>query len=69
MALAMKAGDAVSFRLLVTDEESWIDQPVTLKRACRQIYSRHPQLPKGTNSSKHLLLDYAPTNELGQPMA
>jgi protein SCO1/2 len=68
---AIEAGDAVSFRLLVTEEESWIDQLVTLKTAipAGSLSSTLPAAQSTTNSKPHHpLLDYAFTNELGQPI-
>jgi len=70
----VKAGDAVSFRLKVTEDESWIDQLATVGTAPPSSQAEPPTAPvaPATNSpaslSRHPLLDFAFTNELGQPV-
>jgi protein SCO1/2 len=65
----LQAGDEVHFRLLVTEEESWIED--VHKTGHRQIESPAP-VAQATNApapkSRHPLLDYAFTSELGQPV-
>ncbi len=69
-----RAGDSIAFRLHVDEEKSWIEQVVKIPAL--------PSEPTGTNlepaqasssmvaphSSRHPLLNYAFTNELGQPV-
>ena len=66
----VQAGDEISFRLTVTDEESWIDQiskigrkapPVEASGSASPVRSAE-QPPPG----RHPLLDYQFTNELGR---
>ena len=65
----VKIGDEVSFRLLVTAEESWIDH---LRKTGRTFSSEaRPALPD-TNTvaeRRHSLLDYKFTNELDQAVS
>jgi protein SCO1 len=69
----VQAGDSVSFRLSVTAEESWIDN--IIKIPAINISSAAVTNRESTNAVSaiaprhhHPLLDYAFTNELGQPM-
>jgi protein SCO1/2 len=65
----MKAGDAVSFRLLVTEEESWIDQVNRIRSAVAPPDAAPAVIPAAVETpppQRHPLLDYAFTNELGQ---
>lgn len=67
----VKVGDAVSFRLLVTEDESWIDHIATLGTAASSPVLELPVAPAvipAVGSKRHPLLDYAFTNELGQPV-
>ena len=70
---AFQAGDSVSFRLSITAEQSWIDNIVKLHDA--------PPIPTSTDGEpveavpskvafrpRHPLLNYAFTNEFGQPV-
>jgi protein SCO1 len=70
----VQAGDSVSFRLFVTAEQSWIDNLVkipAISNSSAPVVNREP-----TNATVrtvaprhwHPLLDYAFTNELGQPV-
>ncbi|MDB6035456.1 MAG: electron transport protein SCO1/SenC [Verrucomicrobiales bacterium] len=65
----LQAGDEVRFRLLVTEDESWIED--VRKIGHRQIEQPAPG-PQVTNSPaekpRHPLLDYAFTNQLGKPV-
>ena len=68
----LRAGDRISFRLRVTDTESWIDHITrigTLQRSER-VQSKEPlrTQPEGSRP-RHPLLDFKFTNELGQPVA
>jgi len=66
----LQAGDEISFRLLVTEQESWIDQisktgrttPVRTESA--NLTNRAPSA-----TDHHPLLDYNFTNELGQAVS
>jgi protein SCO1 len=65
----LQVGDEVRFRLLVTEEESWIED--VRKTGHRQI-EQPVAVVQTTNTpvpkSRHPLLDYAFTNQLGQPV-
>jgi protein SCO1/2 len=71
---AVQAGDSVSFRLSVTAEQSWIDNVVkisALSNSSATATNREPtEAAVSTVASRprHPLLDYAFTNELGQPV-
>ena len=66
--------DVVTFRLLVTDDESWVDRIKKVGTASRepQKLDKHT-VAAATNApaahSKHPLLDYKFTNELGQAVS
>ena len=66
------AGDSVSFRLFVTEEESWIDHIVKIpgpvpKPAPTNHEPAQPAVASAAPpASRHPLLSYAFTNELGQ---
>jgi protein SCO1/2 len=70
----VQTGDSISFRLFVTAEESWIDNVVKIPAISDP--SATTANPEPTNAAvstvaprhHHPLLDYAFTNELGQPM-
>jgi len=66
----IQPGDQISFRLLVTEDESWIEHISKTGRkagAPAQPASVRPDdAPKAP--TRHPLLDYAFTNELGQPV-
>ncbi len=82
----LQRGDEISFRLLVSSEESWIDR---IKRIGERTLTPDPSLigvplshpmgegsgvrvrgwERGTGPSRHPLLDYKFTNELGQAVS
>jgi protein SCO1/2 len=70
----VQAGDSVSFRLSVTAEESWIDNVLKIPAInISSATSTHRELTNAAISAvaprhRHPLLDYAFTNELGQPV-
>jgi len=61
-------GDEISFRLLVGDHESWIDRVVKTGRISAAQARPSDQVTNdvASRSSRHPLLDYPFTNELGQ---
>lgn len=68
---ALKTGDVVSFQLHVTDTESWIDHIIRTgsssapgNSTSKESLAPAVQSPRPRNP----LLDYAFTNELGQPV-
>jgi len=73
---AVQAGDSVSFRLSVTAEQSWIDNVVKIPAISNSSATATGTNPEPTNAAVskvaprhwHPLLDYAFTNELGQPV-
>lgn len=72
----LQSGDAISFRLLVGENESWIDQILKTGRrsTSEQSGQRHAEARTPTNivrsvSGKHPLLDYQFTNELGETVS
>jgi protein SCO1/2 len=65
----LHVGDSVSFRLLVTPERSWIDRLV--KIPALKLTRSDPAADSAATAPtrpRHPLLDYAFTNELGQPV-
>jgi protein SCO1/2 len=70
----VQAGDSVSFRLLVTEEESWIEkvvkiQPLAPNTAATNGEAGQPSVTAAApQPSRHPLLNYAFTNEFGQPL-
>lgn len=68
----LRAGDRISFRLRVTDAESWIDDIARI--GTLQVSEQAPPIersrtqPEGSRP-RHPLLDFKFTNELGQPVA
>jgi protein SCO1/2 len=65
----LQPGDEVRFRLLVTEEESWIEG--VQKIGHRQLEQPKPSIPTTNNpiaKSRHPLLDYAFTNQFGKPV-
>jgi len=68
---AIHAGDSVSFRLSVTAEQSWIDHVVKIAGLTPgpTATNREPAAPPTVAPrSPHPLLNYAFTNELGEPV-
>ena len=63
-------GDEITFRLLVTDRESWIDSVQKTGRTSREADPAPPPRhePAAPLPARHPLLDYAFTNEFGQPV-
>jgi protein SCO1/2 len=69
-------GDAVSFRLVVTEEESWVDRiekiPGTASSKVLVAPAGASQVAQSSgvagNLKHHPLLDYAFTNQFGQPV-
>jgi protein SCO1/2 len=69
----IQAGDSVSFKLSVTEEQSWIDNVVKIPALApgTTATNREPAetAPSAVASrARHPLLNYAFTNELGQPV-
>jgi protein SCO1/2 len=67
----IQAGDSVSFRLSVTPEQSWIDRVVRIAASAPgpAVTNSEPQAPPPvTPRPPHPLLNYAFTNELGEPV-
>ncbi len=70
----LQAGDPISFRLLVTRDESWIDHVTKLTNGL--TVARKAEVRPATSnesysvvsSSVHPLMSYQFTNELGQPV-
>lgn len=60
----VRAGDEISFRLSVTEEESWVDRVVKTGRVIAPSAAALSEIPK----SIHPLMDYPFTNQLGQPV-
>jgi protein SCO1/2 len=68
----LRAGDLVSFRLRVTDTESWIEQITrigAIPAAQRGLSPELPTVQKEGPLPRHPLLAFKFTNELGQPVA
>jgi protein SCO1/2 len=67
---AVRPGDQISFRLSVTETESWIDRIVKLGStvAVRSPATAKPDPDTAGRPQHHPLLDYAFTNELGSPV-
>lgn len=69
---ALRAGDEISFRLRVTDSESWIEGVSRIGAAppeeSRQRADAVVTVPE-TTPRHHPLLEYKFTNELGQPVS
>ena len=69
----IQAGDSVSFRLSVTADQSWIDNVVKIPAisnasATATNRERTNAISNVAPRHRHPLLDYAFTNELGQPV-
>lgn len=65
---AVWRGDEIQFRLVVTGDDSWIER---VTRTGRTIALSNAALTAATNMSvapRHPLMDYAFTNQLGQPV-
>ena len=68
----MRAGEEITFRLLVTEDESWIDRVVRTGRSFPSDQKPIASTPR-TNAPKEFRLadipDFALTNEFGQPLS
>jgi protein SCO1 len=69
--VGLSAGDEITFRLRVTEDESWIESLQRTGRSQRETNSApatpSPRAPPVLG--RHPLLDYAFTNEFGQPVS
>ena len=70
---SIQAGDSVSFRLSVMAEESWIDNVVKIHASTPSTSVTNGEPAEAAPSTvasrpRHPLLNYAFTNELGQPV-
>ena len=68
----LNAGDEIKFRLLVNDDESWIDRiQKTGKRygVAEDSISLSTNTVQITSPNSHPLMDYQFTNQLGQPVS
>ena len=68
----LQRGDEISFRLHVTETESWVDQ--IIKIGTVSLPPKKQPVPSSTVETQtvqpnHPLLDYKFTNELGQPVS
>ena len=61
----VRPGDEISFRLSVTEDQSWIDR-VTKTGRTKLIAAAHPATTNVTIAPRHPLMDYPFTNQLGQ---
>ncbi len=67
----LREGDEISFRLLVSDYESWIDKIRKTGQehlAPARVSDKNVQASR-PDASRHPLLDYKFTNQLGQPVS
>jgi protein SCO1/2 len=64
----LQAGDQVSFRLSITDTESWIDGITRLGTGAlvHSVKAEETPVKATSNQTRHPLLDYPFTNQLGQ---
>src|SRR5712692_10376417 len=67
----IEAGDEISFRLLVAEDESWIDHVIKRGKSARESAPSPPppSSPVPSAAGRHPLLDYKFTNELGQAVS
>jgi len=68
----LKAGDAISFRMIVTEKEGWIDHVSKLNKAPEEMPSRETfRVARAVEPLKvgDLLPEYHFTNELGQTVS
>lgn len=66
---ALHAGDNITFRLHVTENESWIDGIKKTGNTDLSPPTEKPVVETGPVHSRHPLLDYKFTNELGQAVS
>ena len=67
----LREGDEISFRLLVTEDESWIDRIEKTRKnnlAPDRVSGKNSQASQPA-AGRHPLLDYQFTNQLGQPVS
>jgi len=68
----IQAGDSLSFKLSITADQSWIDHLVKIPPLTTGPTATNREAPASasvaTPRPRHPLLDYAFTNELGQPV-
>jgi protein SCO1 len=66
----LERGDQITFRLCVTDDESWVEKIVKIGKAdlAKESTPAQPTKAPAVNSEKWLL-DYKFTNELGQAVS
>jgi len=62
---ALKEGDQIRFRLLVTENESWIDQ---ITNSMAPVTSASPSGPVQAEKPRHPMMQATFTNELSQPV-
>ena len=70
--VGLERGDEISFRLLVTDSNSWVDKIIKTGRVALPEIKKPDASALVTNAtahSHHPLLDYKFTNELGQAVS
>lgn len=66
----LKAGDVIAFRLLVTEEESWIDRVTRTGRSLPVEARRATTLTNAPGEFRLAIIpDFALTNEFGQPLS
>ncbi len=66
-----RAGDSIAFRLFVAEDESWIEKIVKIPALPSELTTtnrRPASSAVAPHSSRHPLLNYPFTNELGQPV-
>jgi protein SCO1 len=63
----VRPGDEISFRLSVTEDQSWIDR-VTKTGRTKPIAAAHATTTNVNVAPRHPLMDYPFTNQLGQPV-
>src|SRR5688500_14358562 len=64
----VRRGDEIQFRLVVTREDSWIES-ITKTGRTAALSNATPTVTTNVNDAlRHPLMDYAFTNQLGQPV-
>ena len=64
----VRPGDEISFRLSVTEDESWIDRVTKTGRTKPIAAAPSAMATNVTIAPRHPLMDYPFTNQLGQPV-